>query len=153
MSACRRGQRSGGTAKAYGMTLEELIQVSLRLSVKQPDVPGENLGTAINSLITYTTRAKSINVLEEMGIQAKRRGNLLPVLDILSQLAQRSRAEIWHSLTLWQRIRKQCLVFSRQPEREYQQAVEETIASGQEVQDAYSIAGTYRKNCDQANST
>lgn len=138
-------QRSGGTAKAYGMTLEELIGVITALG-EATGRSGENLGTAINSLITYTTRAKSINVLEEMGIQAKdAEGNLLPVLDIWSQLAQKIKGGDMAFADFMATDQEAMSGFLADSE-EYQQAVDETIASGQEVQDAYSIAGTYRKN-------
>jgi hypothetical protein len=138
-------QRSGGTAKAYGMTLEELIGIITALG-EATGRSGENLGTAINSLITYTTRAKSINVLEEMGIQAKdAEGNLLPVLDIWSQLAQKIKGGDMAFADFMATDQEAMSGFLADSE-EYQQAVEETIASGQEVQDAYSIAGTYRKN-------
>lgn len=138
-------QRSGGTAKAYGMTLDELIGVITALG-EATGRTGENLGTAINSLITYTTRAKSLNVLEEMGIQAKdAEGNLIPVLDIWSQLAQKIKGGDMAFADFMATDQEAMSGFLADSE-EYQQAVEETIASGQEVQDAYSIAGTYRKN-------
>jgi hypothetical protein len=138
-------QRSGGTAKAYGMTLEELIGIITALG-EATGRSGENLGTAINSLITYTTRAKSIDVLEQMGIQAKdAEGNLLPVLDIWSQLAQKIKGGDMAFADFMATDQEAMSGFLADSE-EYQQAVDETIASGQEVQDAYSIAGTYRKN-------
>ena len=138
-------QRAGGTAKAYGMSLDELIGIITALG-EATGRSGENLGTAINSLITYTTRAKSLNVLEEMGIQAKdAEGNMRPVLDLWSELAQKIKggstafADFMASDT---DATEQFLADSE----EYQQAVAETVASGKEVQDAYSIAGAYRKN-------
>lgn len=138
-------QRAGGTAKAYGMELDELIGIITALG-EATGRSGENLGTAINSLITYTTRAKSLNVLEEMGIQAKdAEGNMRPVLDLWSELAQKIKggstafADFMASDT---DATEQFLADSE----EYQQAVAETVASGKEVQDAYSIAGAYRKN-------
>lgn len=138
-------QRSGGTAKAYGMTLDELIGVITALG-EATGRTGENLGTAINSLITYTTRAKSIDVLEQMGIQAKdAEGNLLPVLDIWSQLAQKIKGGDLAFADFMATDQEAMSGFLSDSE-EYKQAVDATIAKGQEVQDAYSIAGTYRKN-------
>lgn len=138
-------QRSGGTAKAYGMTLDELIGVITALG-EATGRTGENLGTAINSLITYTTRAKSIDVLEQMGIQAKdAEGNLLPVLDIWSQLAQKIKGGDLAFADFMATDQEAMSGFLADSE-EYKQAVDATIAKGQEVQDAYSIAGTYRKN-------
>jgi TP901 family phage tail tape measure protein len=138
-------QRSGGTAKAYGMTLDELIGIITALG-EATGRSGENIGTAINSLITYTTKAKSIDVLEKMGIDAKdAEGNLLPVLQIWSQLAQKIKGGDLAFADFMASDQEAMDAFLADSE-EYQQAVKDTIASGKEVQDAYSIAGTYRKN-------
>ena len=138
-------QRSGSTAKAYGMTLEELIGVITALG-EATGRSGENIGTAINSLITYTTKAKSIDVLEKMGIDAEdAEGNLRPVLEIWSQLAQKIKGGDLAFADFMASDQDAMDSFLSDSE-EYQQAVADTIASGKEVQDAYSIAGTYRKN-------
>lgn len=138
-------QRSGGTAKAYGMTLDELIGIITALG-EATGRSGENIGTAINSLITYTTKAKSIKVLENMGIEAEdAEKNLLPVLQIWSQLAQKIKGGDLAFADFMASDQEAMDSFLADSE-EYQQAVKDTIASGKEVQDAYSIAGTYRKN-------
>ena len=138
-------QRSGGTAKAYGMTLEELIGVITALS-EATGRSGENLGTAINSLITYTTKASSVEVFKKMKIDAEdAEGNLRPVLEIWSQLAQKIKGGDLAFADFMATDQAAIGEFLANNE-EYQQLVDQELANGKEIQTIYSAAGTYRKN-------
>lgn len=138
-------QRSGGTAKAYGMTLEELIGVITALG-EATGRSGENLGTAINSLITYTTKAKSIETFKKMGIDAEdAEGKLLPILDIWAQLAQKIKGGDLAFADFMATDDAAIDEFLADSE-EYQQLVAQELANGKEIQTIYSAAGTFRKN-------
>ena len=138
-------QRSGGTAKAYGMTLEELIGVITALG-EATGRTGQNLGTAINSLITYTTKASSVEVFKKMKIDAEdAEGNLRPVLEIWSQLAQKIKGGDLAFADFMATDQAAIGEFLADNE-EYQQLVDQEIANGKEIQTIYSTAGTYRKN-------
>ena len=138
-------KRSSSTASAYGFTLEELIGVITALG-EATGRSGENLGTAINSLIIYTTRAKSIDVLKKMKIDAEdAEGNLRPVLDIWSELAQKIHGGDLAFAEFMAQDQESIGEFLADSE-EYKAAVEKSISMGEDVQDAYSIAGTYRRN-------
>ncbi len=58
--------RSGGTASAYGLELEQTIALITALS-EATGRSGENLGTALNSLITFSTKASSIETFAKLG--------------------------------------------------------------------------------------
>ena len=147
-------QRSGGTAKAYGMTLEELIATITVLS-EATGRSGKVLGTAINSLIAYTTKAKSLDLFESLGVEVydNMTGNMLPVIEIWEQLADRidnvddSLLDvITNDQTFISEFLNSDMAEATGMLDEYNQLVEEAKVSGKEVQEIYSAAGTFRRN-------
>lgn len=57
-------QRTGASAAAAGMTLEQTIGIITALS-EATGRSGENLGTALNSIINFTTNSKALETFED----------------------------------------------------------------------------------------
>lgn len=136
-------QRTGASAAAAGMTLEETIAVITALS-EATGRSGENLGTALNSIIAFTSKDTALKTFsdylqvsvetlrDETPIQVwKRLGDAIKgdedaIADMMAQSQEFSElftADIANALNL---------------QNEYNQAVANE-------QDVYSQAGTYRK--------
>jgi predicted RNase H-like HicB family nuclease len=138
-------QRAGSTAKTYGMSLEELIGTITALG-EATGRSGDYLGTAISSLITYTTKTKSLNVMREMGIDPEdAEGNMRPVLELWSELAQKIKGGNVAFAEFMATDEEATDRFLADSE-EYQKLVETERANGKEIQSIYSTAGAYRKN-------
>lgn len=85
-------QRTGSSAKNAKLSLEETVGIITALS-EATGRSGENLGTAVNSLIQFSTKASSLETFEKLGgnvaktVEAYRAGGAT-VLDIWEELSK-----------------------------------------------------------------
>ena len=84
-------QRTGSSAKNANLTLEETVGIITALS-EATGRSGENLGTAVNSLIQFTTKESSLKTFAELGGEVERVVTLYQqggatVLDIWRELS------------------------------------------------------------------
>lgn len=84
-------QRTGSSAKNAKLSLEETVGIITALS-KATGRSGENLGTAVNSLIQFSTKESSLKTFAELGGEVERVVNLYQqggatVLDIWRELS------------------------------------------------------------------
>lgn len=81
--------RSSGAAKIMGMSLDDTIAV-LTVMREASGRTGREVGNALNSILSYIQRAKSIDVIESMGISMfadKARTQFRNVMEIFAELA------------------------------------------------------------------
>lgn len=87
--------RSSSAAKNAKISFDELVGVTVALR-EATGRTGKELGTAVNSLIAFTTRAKSVSVFEDLGVTVwldEQKTAMNSVMDIWSQLSTLYRAE------------------------------------------------------------
>lgn len=135
-------QRAGGTAKAFGLTLEETIGIITALS-QATGRGGEQIGTALNSLISFSEKASSIKKFSEfLGTDASQMG----VLQMWTALA----SKIDDSGEALGNLMASSEEFNELFDAEIADAIglteEFTKATEEEARGIYSTVGTYRQN-------
>lgn len=136
-------QRASSSAKNANISLEETIGIITALA-EATGRSGENIGTALNSLIIYTSKASALDTFAENGSAAMKqvvedyRAGAVSIYDVWVQLSEELK-----TLTASQ---KEALFSSE----EYQEFANELEAQATEftsqVNDIYGAAGTYRQN-------
>ena len=136
-------QRSSSSAKNANISLEETIGIITALA-EATGRSGENIGTALNSLIIYTSKAGALETFAENGSQAMK--------DVVAEY-QRGAASIYD---VWVQLSSelQNLTASQQAalfnSQEYQEFADELESQAEEftsqVNEIYGAAGTYRQN-------
>lgn len=135
-------QRAGGTASAFGLTLEETIGLITALS-EATGRSGQNIGTALNSLISFSMKESSLEKFSEYlgGIDLAGKD----VLDVWMLLG----AAIDESGDSLAKMMAESEEFSEFLNPELADAIgltEELNAANMESADVYSTVGTYRQN-------
>lgn len=136
-------QRASSSAKNAGITLEETIGIITALG-EATGRSGENIGTALNSLIIYTSKAGALETFAQVGSDAMKKvvadyqKGAVSIYDVWVQLSK----EI-SNLTAQQ----QAALFQSE---EYAAFADELEAQATEftsqIKDVYGAAGTYRQN-------
>lgn len=136
-------QRSSSSAKNANISLEETIGIITALA-EATGRSGENIGTALNSLIIYTSKASALETFAENGSQAMK--------DVVAEY-QRGAASIYD---VWVQLSSELknLTASQQEalfnSKEYQEFANQLESQAEEfttqVSEIYGAAGTYRQN-------
>lgn len=138
-------QKTGSYANQANMSLEETVAVITALS-SATNASGQQLGTAIKSLLAYTTRSSSLDTYAALspdmeGIVAEYRKGAASILEVWQGLS----AEMQHL------SKEQADMLADYAESAEGQALEEALGEelGEVYDDmtgVYDTAGTYRKN-------
>lgn len=144
-------QRAGGTAKAFGMSLEETIGVITALG-KATGRAGSAIGTALNSLITFSMKGSSLEKFSEfLGKDVSNYG----VLQVWTELSEAIKsagdegeafAKKMATSADFSSLMNEELASAIGLTEEYEKATEETNQMIAEGKDIYSVVGTYRQN-------
>lgn len=141
-------QRAGGTARAFGMSLDETIGVITALS-KATGRAGEAIGTAMNSLITFSMKSSSLDKFSEfLGQDVSN----FDVLELWQSLAEEinngneSLATMMSTSEEFNSLMDEELAASIGLTEEFTKAQEEANKMTAEGKDIYSTVGTYRQN-------
>lgn len=135
-------QRAGGTAHNFNMTLDETIATITALS-EATGRSGQNIGTALNSLIIFTSKAENLNLFaglsDEMNeVVTKYQAGAGSILDVWKQLSleieklSAAQADALYNSTAYEEFAS-----------EFEAEATEYAAS---IQDIYGTAGAYRRN-------
>lgn len=136
-------QRTGASAQAAGMTLEETIAVITALS-EATGRSGENIGTALNSIIAFTSKDTALKTFADY------------LGTTLEQLKSEKPIEVWKQLGDAIKFDNDALAAMMAQSEEFAELFnadiaqalnlqEEYNAAVENQQDVYSQAGTYRK--------
>ena len=135
-------QRAGGTASSFGFSLEETIGVITALS-EATGRSGENIGTALNSLITFSAKASSLEKFSDyLGVNVTEGYDLLEVWSMLSDKITESGDELAKMFAGdkdFEGLFNEELATAIGLTEEYNAAV-------MNAEDVYSAVGTYRQN-------
>lgn len=141
-------QRAGGTAKAFGMSLDETIGVITALS-QATGRAGESIGTAMNSLITFSMKDSALDKFSEfLGQDVSSFG----VLELWQALAEeikngnKSLATMMSTSEEFNDLMDEELATSIGLTEEFTKAQEEANKMTAEGKSVYSTVGTYRQN-------
>lgn len=141
-------QRAGGTANAFGLSLEETIGVITALGAATGRA-GEAIGTAMNSLISFSMKDSSLKKFSEfLGQDVSNFG----VLELWTQLSEKikegdnSLAQMMSTSEEFNGLFNEEIASSLGLQEEFGQAQEETNKLIAEGKDIYSTVGTYRQN-------
>ena len=136
-------QRASSSAKNAGITLEETIGIITALG-EATGRSGENIGTALNSLIIYTSKSGALETFAQVGSDAMKKvvadyqKGAVSIYDVWVQLSKEL-----SNLTAQQ----QAALFQSD---EYAAFADELEAQATEftsqIKDVYGAAGTYRQN-------
>lgn len=129
-------QRSSSSAKNANISLEETISIITALA-EATGRSGENIGTALNSLIIYTSKTDALNKFAKVGS------------DTMKQLVADYKAGAASIFDVWQQLSEEVENLSQQQQEVlFQDADFQELAT--ELQsalgDVYGAAGTYRQN-------
>lgn len=151
-------QRAGGTASAFGMSLEQTIGTITALS-EATGRSGEAIGTAMNSLISFTMKESSLKTFAQYFSQIEGKAHLtaealkeMNVFDVwtnLSQAIQNSGDELAQMLATssdFTDLMNEEIATATGLTDEYNAAVAETNQQLVDQEDIYSTVGVYRKN-------
>lgn len=134
-------QRAGGTAHSFGLSLEETIGIITALS-EATGRGGEQIGTALNSLITFSQKSSALEKFTEfLGTDASQFGVL----------------ELWQKLSEKIQDGGESLAKMMSTSEEFNDLYDEELSSAlglteefnkaqMEAKDVYSTVGTYRQN-------
>lgn len=135
-------QRSGGTASAYNMTLEETVGIITALA-EATGRSGSALGTALNSLITFSMKASSLQTFSDyLGMDVSKGYDVLDIWTMLSSKINDSGEQLAYMMAGSEEFAE---LFSE----EMATAIgltDEYNAAMMNSQDVYSAVGTYRQN-------
>lgn len=129
-------QRSSSSAKNANISLEETIGIITALA-EATGRSGENIGTALNSLIIYTSKASALETFAEIGSDAMKK----VVKDY-----QQGAVSIYK---VWEQLSKEVSHLSAQQQSvlfESSDFQELAATLETELKDVYGAAGTYRQN-------
>lgn len=136
-------QRASSSAKNANISLEETIGIITALA-EATGRSGENIGTALNSLIIYTSKASALETFAQNGSDAMKqvveeyKQGAVSIYDVWVQLS-----EELGNLT----VAQQEALFNS---KEYQEFADELESQAEEfttqVNEIYGAAGTYRQN-------
>lgn len=135
-------QRAGGTASAFNMTLEETIATITALAA-QTGRSGENIGTALNSLIIFTSKTENLELFSNLS-------------DEMDAVVNKFRSGSASVIDVWQQLGKEVADLSAEQERAlfdstaYEEFADTFEAEAAEyagaIQEIYGTAGAYRRN-------
>lgn len=129
-------QRSSSSAKNANISLEETISIITALA-EATGRSGENIGTALNSLIIYTSKASALKKFAEVGS------------DAMKQLVADYQAGAASIFDVWEQLSEEVQNLSQQQQEvlfqdeDFQQLATELQSA---LGDVYGAAGTYRQN-------
>lgn len=129
-------QRSSSSAKNANFTLEETISIITSLA-EATGRSGENIGTALNSLIVYTSKTDALKTFAEVGS------------DTMKQLVADYQAGAASIFDVWKQLSKEVQNLSQQQQEalfnsdDFQELATELQSA---IGDVYGSAGTYRQN-------
>lgn len=135
-------QRAGGTAHAFNMSIEETIATITALAEKTGR-SGENIGTALNSLIIFTSKSDNLNLFAGLSKQMdevvnKFRSGSASIIDVWTQLSK----EVENLSEAQQEA-----LFNSSAYEEFADTFEAEAAEyASTIQDIYGTAGAYRRN-------
>lgn len=135
-------QRAGGTASAFNMTLEETIAIITALAEKTGR-SGENIGTALNSLIIFTSKAENLKLFsslsEDMDETVRKfQAGSRSIIDIWTQLGE--------EIDDLSKQQEEALFSSTAFEEFADQFEAEAAEYAGTIQQIYGTAGAYRRN-------
>ncbi len=135
-------QRSSSSAKNANISLEETIGIITAMA-EATGRSGENIGTALNSLIIYTTKASSLEVFAGLSDQ----------MDAIVKKYRTGTASIFD---VWQALSKEISGLTAQQQEnilkmtDYSQFADELESQAVEytdkIKETYQTAGSYRQN-------
>ena len=129
-------QRSSSSARNANISLEETIGIITALA-EATGRSGENIGTALNSLIIYTSSADALRTFAEVGSDAMKQ---------VVEEYQRGAVSIYD---VWKQLSKEVANLNEQQQKvlfesDDFQGLAETLET--ELNDVYGAVGTYRQN-------
>ena len=136
-------QRASSSAKNAGITLEETIGIITALG-EATGRSGENIGTALNSLIIYTSKADALETFAQVGSDAMKKvvadyqKGAVSIYDVWVQLSK----ELSNLTAQQQAALFQSDEYAAFADELESQATEFTS----QIKDVYGAAGTYRQN-------
>lgn len=135
-------QRAGGTANAFNMTLDETIATITALAEKTGR-SGENIGTALNSLIIFTSKSENLKLFSSLSAE-------------MDDVVKKFQAGSGSIIDVWTQLSKEIGRLSKEQEDAlFNSAAFEQFASQFEaeaaeyagtIQQIYGTAGAYRRN-------
>lgn len=135
-------QRAGGTASAFNMTLEETIATITALAEKTGR-SGENIGTALNSLIIFTSKSENMKLFSSLSKE-------------MDEVVQKFQSGSGSIIDIWTQLNKEITTLSKkQQDALFDSTAFEEFADSFEaeateyagtIQDIYGTAGAYRRN-------
>ncbi len=141
-------QRAGGTASAFGLSLEETIGIITALS-EATGRAGEAIGTAMNSLISFSMKDTALEKFSEfLGKDVSDYG-VLELWQELSAAIKGGNTELAKMMSQSEEfsdLMDETLATSIGLEEEYNNALKEQNDALKEGKDIYSTVGTYRQN-------
>ena len=96
--------RTGAAAKNMNLSLEETIALITVMRESSGRI-GKEIGNALNTLLVYTQRASTINIMEQMGIKVfadEAKTQFISVMDIWAQMAAK-----WEDPTVSEALKQQ----------------------------------------------
>lgn len=129
-------QRSSSSAKNANISLEETIGIITALA-EATGRSGENIGTALNSLIIYTSKASALETFAEIGS------------DAMKQVVKDYQQGAVSIYKVWEQLSKEVSDLSAQQQSMlFESADFQELAATleTELKDVYGAAGTYRQN-------
>lgn len=138
--------RSGGAAKVLGLTLEQTIAI-LTVMREATGRTGKEIGNALNSILSFIQRPKSIELFEKEGIKVwadEAKTTFRNVIDIFNDLAQR-----WPQMS---QATQDMFVDAAEQAGLYTEEIAELTGTMKEFTDAQqrdlsqAAAGIYRRN-------
>ncbi len=139
-------QRVSGTARNAGLSLEQTIGIITTLS-EATGRSGENIGTALNSLIAYTKKESSLKVFaglsEELDETVRKfKSGSISIYELWKGLAKEINALSKEQQTYLLQAISQDTEYSEFAEELEREATDVT----QRIQEVYKTAGTFRQN-------
>lgn len=138
-------QRTGSSAVNANLTLEDTIGILTGLS-EATNRSGENLGTAVNSLIQYSTKAKALDIFAELSedaantVNAYRMGSA-DILDVWSEVAAVIKNADERQSALLTTLSESADI------QDLSQELHDELGDiFEQTQDVYGTANTFRKN-------
>lgn len=129
-------QRSSSSAKNANISLEETISIITALA-EATGRSGENIGTALNSLIVYTSKTNALKTFAEVGS------------DAMKQIVADYQAGAASIFDVWEQLSVEIQNLSQQQQEalfnndDFQELATELQSA---LGDVYGAAGTYRQN-------